>query len=108
MALWIVTFSRIVLPDPTTTRPTCWGTLACCGNAADHRPLEEMIPLTQRGPALDDDVAFQNALVADGDAILDNRKGPDHNAIAESCRGVNQGQRVNTHRMHLEAVEEFS
>ena len=47
--------------------------------------------MPERGPALDDDVAFQNALVADGDAILDNRKGADHNASAESCRGGNQG-----------------
>ena len=81
------------------------GHVGMLGNAADHRPLEEMVSFTQRGPALDDDVAFQNALGTDRHVVLDNREGSDLNAVAKSCRGSDQRQRVNTHNGYLEAVE---
>ena len=83
MALWIVTFSRIVLPDPMITRPTRSGHVGMLGNAADHRPLEEMVFFTQRGPALDDDVVFQNALGADRYVIFDDAKGSNLDAVAK-------------------------
>ena len=78
------------------------------GNAADNRPLEEMVPLAQRSPALDDDMAFQNAMGTDGHVIFDNRERSNLNAVAESCRGSDQRQGVNSHNGHLERAEEFS
>ena len=96
---------RIVRPDDHSAKPLRH--TGVLGNAADHRPLEKMVPFTQRGPALDDDVAFQNALGADCHVILDHREGPNLNAVAKFCRGSDQRQRVNKHNGHLEAVEEF-
>jgi hypothetical protein len=77
------------------------------GNAANHSPLEEVVFFAQRGPAFDNDMAFQNTLGPDRDIILDDAEGSNLNAVAKSCRGSNQRQRVNKHNGHLEAVEIF-
>ena len=47
------------------------------GNAADDGPLEKVIPFAQSGAALDDDMAFQNTILADGHVVLDHAKGAD-------------------------------
>ena len=77
------------------------------GDTADYRPLEEMVLFTQRGPALNDDMVFQNALGADRHIILDNAEGSNLNTFAKFCRGSNRRQRMNIHNVYLEAVEEF-
>jgi hypothetical protein len=94
---------RVARADDDPAQPL--GHVGMLGNAADHRPLEEMVFFAQRGPALNDDVAFQNALGADCHVILNNAEWSNLNAIAKYCRGSNQRQRVNTHNSHLEAVE---
>ena len=42
-ARWIVTFSRIVLPEPMTTRAGVLGHVDVLGQAAQHGPLEDVV-----------------------------------------------------------------
>ena len=72
-----VTFSRIVLPAPMTTRAGVFGHVDVLRQAAQHRALGDPAVLSQRGAALDRHVALQNTPAADLHPRLNHAKSPD-------------------------------
>ena len=72
-----VTYSRIVLPEPMTTRPGCSGMWTCCGSPPRVAPSKTRLFAPSVVPFFHHDAALQDATWTDRRPALDYAKRTD-------------------------------
>ena len=97
-ARWIVQFSRIVLCEPITTRPSCSGMRVCCGKPPRTAPSKTWLLSPSVVPLL---ITTRLASVQSSpidDVGFDDRKGTNRDAVTELGLRADESLGMDVHR----------
>ena len=87
--------NRVAGPDDHA--PGRSGMRTCCGIPPMTAPSKTWLLSPSVVPCFDDDVRFEDAVVADRDVGLDDREGADRDVLPQFCGRVDDGKRVDLH-----------
>ncbi len=96
-ARWIVTFSRIVLPDADRQAAGLGRNVHVLWQAAQHRALEHVVVVPEDRPFLNDHAAIENASGTDLDAGFHDAERANLDIRSETCGRADDGRWMNDH-----------